>query len=111
MEIERILTPSLTHRQVMAINRSQVLQKIERQKCGTLIATMTFWSLRSSGSHWEGPLRKTSQPPSQFEFPVFNHRLRGAARRQLSRLQDGTTSSGIIYALSAFAPAQVRHRE
>lgn len=63
---------------------------------------------------WEplgGPTPENVATAFPIECPVFNHRLRGAARRQLSRLQDGTTSSGIIYALSAFAPAQVRHRE
>ena len=57
---------------------------------------------------WEplgGPPPKNVAIAFSIELSEFNHRLRSAARRQLARLQHGTTpASEFIYTLSAVAP-------
>ncbi|MBV6760451.1 hypothetical protein [Rhodococcus opacus] len=63
---------------------------------------------------WEplgGPSPETIATAFSIEFAKFNHRLKSAARREVSRLQGGTTSSEVIYALSVVAPLLEIRRE
>ena len=62
---------------------------------------------------WEslgGPTPESVATAFSIEFAEFNHRLRGAARCCLSRLQQGITSPDVIYGLSAIAALEIRTR-